>query len=198
MDTLKKPLIFADVRSDAEKFDPRLHKGTLDPSRIPGYSEIVQANDIAKADALYFREQNQGRTQEDVYKQIGATPQDLDVEFQWLRITGPGGADSPNAQRDLDGYVHQQGFRLATEEDLSGRGYGFPPNARRAEDGSIRRGPDVALYVRSGEVSRMWEQYRAEEAARMENAHEEAEFREGDYSTSMTRTDERETIDVTH
>ena len=44
--TPSKPLLFADERSDAERFDPRLHRGHLDPSRIPGYSEIVQANDI--------------------------------------------------------------------------------------------------------------------------------------------------------
>ena len=47
---LEKPVLFPDDRADAERFDPQMHRGHLDPSRIPGYSEIVQANDIARAD----------------------------------------------------------------------------------------------------------------------------------------------------
>lgn len=195
----EKPVLFSDDRSDVERFDPRLHQGSLDPSRIPGYSEIVQANDIEKADALRFREQNAGRTKEDVYKQLGASPRKLEVEFKWLRVSGPGGADSPSAQRDLDHYTTRQGFRLATTEDLTSNGCDMPPAARMAEDGSIRRGPDVALFVRSGEVARMWERYIAEETAKQEGASVPDEFKDGAYrADTFSEEIERETVDVTH
>ncbi len=196
----EKPVIFADTRTDAEKFDPNLHQGTLDPGRIPGYSEIVQANDIAKADDLIFRNQNLGRTKEDIYRQIGAQPQELPVEFKWLRISGPGGSESHSARRDLDSQKNQEGFRLASEErDLIARNYGFPPAGRRAEDGTIRRGSDVALYVRDGKVARQWETFRNAETARMENAGPPSEFRSGAYDApTFEEKDERDTVLYSH
>lgn len=166
--TPEKPAIFADTRSDAEKFDPMLHRGALDPSRIPGYSEVVMANDIDKADALEFRHKN-GMTKEDAFRLVGATPRPLDVEFAWLPVSGAaGGALSDNQARALDRYSNQEGYRLATEADLDARGFGFPPMGRRAEDGTIRRGADVALYVRSGEVARKWEDFKIRDQAALE------------------------------
>lgn len=168
---LEKPAIFADTRTDAERFDPMMQRGTLDPSRIPGYSEIVQANDIATSDALDFRAKN-GITQEDAYRLVGATPRKLEVEFQWLPISGVAGGRVSDAQaRVLDRYQNQEGFRLATREDLSSRGFEMPPMGRVAEDGTIRRGADVALYVRSGEVARKWEAYKIAEQAALEGRY---------------------------
>lgn len=198
-DTLaEKPVIFADPRTDSEKFDPNLHRGALDPSRIPGYSEIVQANDIDKADPLIFREQNLGKTKEDLYRQIGAQPQVLPVEFKWLRISGPGGGDSHNALRELDGYKTKEGFSIVTEDVLKRFGYGFPPAGRRAEDGSIRRGPDVALYMREGEVAQNWEKFYADETARMEGAGMAQTLHAGKYDTETFETVEHETALLTH
>ena len=176
-----------------------LHQGALDPGRIPGYSEIVMANDIAKADDLIFRNQNLGRTKEDVYRQIGVQPAELDVEFKWLRISGPGGSESHSARRDLDSQINQEGFQLASEEhDLTARGYGFPPAGRRAEDGTIRRGSDVALYVRDGKVARKWEAFRNAETARMENAGLSSEFRTGGYEAETFEETERDTVIYSH
>lgn len=192
-----KPVLFPDSRTDAEKFDPRLHMGALDPSRIPGYSEIVQANDVAKSDPLVFRNQT-GMTHEDMFKKIGAKPQELPVEFKWLRISGPGGADSHSAMRTLDTAKNKEGFRLASEEDLERYGYSFPPAGRKAEDGTIRRGADTALFIRSGEVARMWERYIVEEAARLEGASVPATLTEGGYSAETFVEEEREKAEVTH
>lgn len=194
----KKPAIFADTRSDAERFDPTLHRGHLDPSRIPGYSESVMANDIAKSDALAFRSANQGVTHEDMYRQIGAAPAVLDVEFQWLPITNAEGTTSSHVYRQLDKYINQEGFRLATREDLESRGYGFPPTAREAEDGTIRRGPDVALYVRSGEVARKWETFKFAQQAELAGANPDA-YAVGGYEAPAFRTpDVHKTITVKH
>ena len=194
----KKPMVFSDDRTAVEKFDPRVHQGAVDPGRISGYAEIVQANDIAKADDLIFRNQNLGRTKEDLYKQIGARPQDLPVEFKWLRISGPGGAESPSAHRELDGYQNREGFGLATQADLDRYGYGFPADARRTEDGTIRRGPDVALYVRDGEVARNWDKFRDEQTALMEGAQLSKTRRAGGYSTETFTEEERDTVTYAH
>lgn len=200
----EKPVLFADERTDSEKFDPNLHRGALDPSRIPGYSEIVQANDIAKADDLIFREQNLGKTKEDLYRQIGAQPQVLPVEFKWLRISGPGGGESHNALRELDGYKTKEGFSLVQKtafdkgETFDRLGYGFPPAGRRAEDGSINRGPDVALFVRDGEVARNWEKFYVDETARMEGAGISSTLHAGKYATETFESAERETALLTH
>ena len=164
----EKPLLYPDERADAEKFDPNLHRGHLDPSRIPGYSEVVQANDIEKADALLFRDRN-GTTKEDVYRQIGATPRPLPVEFAWLPISGVGGAPSNAQERVADRYKTQEGFRLAIwPDDFEPHGFDFPPLGRHAEDGTIRRGADTALFVRSGEVARKWDAFKAREQAEFE------------------------------
>jgi len=204
-----KPVLFADTRSDAEKFDPMLHRGHLDPSRIRGYSEIVQANDIAKADDLKFRDANQGKTKEDLYRQIGAKPQDLPIELQWLPVSGTAGAPiSTHAARQLDQYVNQQGFRIVTwSRDDSGEiripvldeyGYSLDGPSRFAEDGTIRRGPDSALYWRSGEVARKWEAFKFDQQAEREGARPEG-FTSGAYGApALDIEDSHEQITVTH
>lgn len=168
----KKPVMWNEDPTDIERFNPRNFRGVSDPSRIPGYYEIVQANDIAKADDLIFREKHRENpeinTKEDAYRMLGAHPQKLDVEFQWLPISGPNGESVGRVDATLDHYKNQQGFRLATKDDLESRGFGFPPAGRMAEDNTIRRGHDVALFVRDGKVARMWEKYKAEAAAKAE------------------------------
>lgn len=197
-DEKKKPLLFAEDFDPVERFNPKNFRGSVDPSRIDGYSETVRANDIAKADDLVFREQNNGMTKEDVYEQIGAHPQDLPVEFRWLRVCGPGGSESPHAARELDRLVTQEGFRPATEEDLERYGYSLSPNHWKAPDGTIRRGADVALYVRSGEVARMWEQHLAEETAKAEKAPLPDAMTAGESAAPTFSEEERETAYIAH
>lgn len=192
------PLVYADERSDAEKFDPSLHRGHLDPSRIPGYSEIVMANDIEKADALIFRDRN-GVTKEALYQQIGATPRVLDVEFAWLPISGIAGAMISQHQAVvLDRYRHQEGFRLAREEDLTSRGFGLPPLGRVAEDGTIRRGADTALFMRSGEVARKWNAFKAAEQAEREGRTLTHVSGAGYEAEAWSGEEARETVYVKH
>ena len=191
----EKPVLFPDDRSDAERFDPQMHRGHLDPSRIPGYSEVVQANDIEKADALTFRSLN-GRTKEDLYRQIGATPQALPVEFAWLPISGVAGGPSHAQDRVMDRYRNQEGFRLAVwPEDFEPHGYDFPPMGRHAEDGTIRRGADTALFVRSGEVARMWETHRLREQAEFEGRDTSSSNAPDAFAGKLMG---RETVNVTH
>lgn len=181
-----KPTLFSDKRSALERFDPYKLRD-LDPSRIPGYSEIVRANDVAKADDLLFRDAHREHktisTKEDAYREIGAKPRKLDVEFRWLPVSGVAGGALPYALRGQVDKYRQMGFDVvkldatkaaANPDEAFGEifpGYGFPPAAHIEADGTIRRGPDTALYVRNGEVARRWEQYEAEQAANRENAY---------------------------
>jgi len=170
-----KPLLFPEDYS-ASRFDPNQRNAT-DSSRIDGYSAIVQANDIAKADDLRFRDAHSGgshiKTKEDAYKIIGARPQELPVEFAWLRVNGPGGAHSASASAEIDQYTVDQGFVVCTKDrfDALSKAYGYQFNSaawRVAEDGTIMRGYDVALFYRSGEVAKMWEQHRLGENQKAE------------------------------
>lgn len=198
----EKPLLFAEPKSDAEKFDPRKHRGALDPSRIPGYSEIVMANEIEATDDLTFRNAHRDNpyisTKEDVYRSIGQTPRELDVEFAWLPVSGAAGARSASVDRVLDSYMHQEGFRLATREDLESRGFGFPPAGREAEDGKIRRGSDVALFVRSSEVAQMWHDYKLEEQKAREGVPMTSLSADGGELEAWAREEGSETVYVKH
>jgi hypothetical protein len=127
----------------------------------------------------------------EMFREIGAKPQKLDVEFQWLPVSGAAGGALPVSQaRILDRYTTQEGFRLATVDDLTSRGYGFPPLGRLAEDGTIRRGADVALYVRSGDVARMWEAARIAEQREAEGIAPQA----GGAPGAWARLEDRETV----
>lgn len=193
----EKPVLFADDRPDVDRFDPEMQQDHLDPSRIPGYSEIVMANDIEKADDLIFRSKN-GRTKEEVYRQIGATPRPLDVEFAWLPISAAGGAPSQLQARVLDRWQNSEGFRPATAEDLSSRGFGFPPLGRLAEDGTIRRGADTALYVRSGEVARKWDAFKARKQAELEGTTLDSVSGGGLIAEAWSAKEASETVTVRH
>lgn len=203
---MPKPVLFPEDY-DPRRFDPG--KGNFNkPSRIEGYTEIVQANDIAKADDLTFREAHKGskviKTKEDVYKILGAKPQELPVEFKWLRINGPGGAYSSSAAAEIDAYTADQGFVLCTKErfDALASAYGYKFNNaawRVAEDGTIRRGYDVALYYRSGEVARMWGKHLAERAASAEGNTLSPEFRvDGESVETFSETEVEENVIITH
>jgi hypothetical protein len=190
----QKPALFSEDNPTDLRFDPWANEGQLDPGRIEGYSEIIKANDIAKADDLTFREQNMGRTKEDLYKQIGAAPRKLKYEFAWLPVSGAaGGAISQAASQQLDWYMTREGFRLASLEEVQAEGFRIGPSAHVAADGTIRRGPDVALYLRSGEVARKWERYRAEKAAQAEGAKLPERFEDGDFATETFVAEEERT-----
>lgn len=188
---MAKPLVFPDNRSASDRFDPANVRGH-DPSYIPGYSEIVQANDIAASDELKFLNAHAGtrtKRKEDIYKLIGTGPQQLDVQFSWQRVVSPNGGNSYSASVQLMNAA-QEGWRLATIEDLQNRGFGLPPTAHR--DGEMIRRLDTALYIRDGEVARKWERFRAEEAARAEGSSFPAHLQADRHATETIWEEKRE------
>jgi len=200
---MPKPTLFPESYS-LDKFNPR---SRVDPSRIEGYSEIVQANDIAKADPLRFGEAHRTakviRSQEDAYKVIGARPQELPVEFAWLRVSGPAGATSASADAEIDAYTANQGYIPCTKErfDQLASLYGYKFNDvlwHVAEDGTIRRGADSALFFRSGEVARMWERHQAESTAKAEGSSLPTSLAAGKEKVPTFSEEESEEIFITH
>lgn len=162
-----KPALFANYIPDEDTAE--LSGGALeDPSWIEGYSQIVQANDIAAANDLVWANQHEktGITKEKVYNLIGARPRELPMQFKWLRVAGPDGGNSYSA--DADTLQHKErGYRIVTPADLTSWGLELPPSAHVA-GGMIRR-LDVALFVVDGRRERLFEERRAREAAERES-----------------------------
>lgn len=178
-----KPVILNDYRSQSEEafeFNPEAFMAgqNIDSTYIPGYSEIVKANDIEKADDLQFQVQHQktGITKQKLYKLVGADPRPLPFVFRWLRATGVDGTVNSNVARDLLEYTRKErgGYRIVNwfddEEKLfKPNGWGFPPAARLDRtDGTIRL-DDLALYVVDGRAERAWENWVAEHTRDMES-----------------------------
>lgn len=170
-----KPALFPEDY-DAKRYDPK-NRTSQDPSRIEGWSETVQANDLDKSNDLDFRNAHATATnvksKVDVFRMLGASPAELPVDFAWLRVNGPGGAHSASAAAEIDAYTADKGFIMCTKPrfDALSAHYGYRFNEatwRVAEDNSIRRGYDVALFYRPGEVARVWDKQLTDDAARVE------------------------------
>ena len=197
---MAKPLIFPE-NYDIKKFDPN-NRGIVDPSRIGGYDKQVMANDLDKADVYEFHKAHESgkkiRTKEDAFRAIGAHPKPLPVEFKWLRVSGPGGAYSASATAEVDVYSADQGFIPCTKERFDNvakeYGYTLESNAWVAEDGTIRRGYDVALFYRSGDVARAWEKALAAETAKREGESFPERLRDAE----TFREETKEEIFLTH
>lgn len=178
----QKPVILNDVNlgaEDEESFDFAGHfDRTEDPSYIPGYSEQVQANDIAATDDHIWYQQHlasgedgrpqDGQTKEDVYKQIGRHPAPLPVEFMWLRTQDAAGLHSAQIAKDLMEYDRRR-YRVAVwPNDFEPHGYGFPPAGHKEADGTIRR-DDVTLYVVDGRAARAFKKAQQDYTQQLEN-----------------------------
>lgn len=151
---MSKPFIFPDTKNDIEKFHEAAAEaaaGVFDSSYIPGYSEIVKANEIHAADDYEFHQAHRNavsgaRSKEDWYRIIGARPQPLEVYFNWFRVASVNGTNSYTADLEVANHT-RRGWRLAKlEDDLLRRGYGKPPAAQIDASGAIRR-LDMALFV---------------------------------------------------
>ena len=152
----KKPLIFGPgmVTPDGDAPEPYLQ-----PDYIPGYSEIVKARDVEKAEYLNDGSNTRGLSESQkraYYRKVGAQPQKTEYEFMWLRVAGPGGGQSFEADREMMFHRHDgwEVIKVDSEADFTEKyGFGFPPAAHLAPDGTIRQ-LDVALAAIPSEVAR--------------------------------------------
>jgi len=160
-----KPLLWGQpTENETEGAIPRRTRGRLGADYIPGYSEIVMANDLAKSTQIpeYIKEK--------YYKvDFGTGPQELPFIFAWVRVTGPTGELSASANQDAFDYK-QKGWRAVKcsskkqSEFKEQFGYGFPPAATITSDGMIRH-RDAALFVVDKKTADRLEAQRIEDNA---------------------------------
>lgn len=140
----KKPLLWNTPEVD-EAHLPRRLREKLGADYIPGYSEIVFANDLSLSDKLTDAEK------EEYYKkEFGVGPNVLPYEFKWVRVSGPHGQPSDSAREDTFNY-RRMGYKPVTveaEADFKAQfGFGFPPVAHIGADGMIRHRDSALFYV---------------------------------------------------
>jgi hypothetical protein len=120
----QKPLLFGNAALDATAIEDieKFEEQGFDWSYVPGYSEQRQLNEHAVRD--------------------GHKPTPMDKLF-WARVARTDGSDVD--YRDAVG-TSRLGYRACTIDDLRERGWGMPPSAHVAADGTIRR-EDTALAI---------------------------------------------------
>jgi hypothetical protein len=108
------------------------------PGYTPGYSEVVKVNQLAQSTVLTTAQK------EKLYKELRARPRELPMRLKWVRVSGPDGGRSYNANVDLATW-RRLGYRPCTIDVLTNAGMKVPPTAHVETDGTIRR-EDVALW----------------------------------------------------
>lgn len=190
----QKPLLFGDTEAAVEAQAQYAFEREETPDYIPGYTEQIQAN--AVNDARGSSGMATTARKEHYFKQFGVAPKELPVKLTWVRALGLDGAVNSNVRVQQSEY-RKRGYRPATEEDLKTHGYGLPPTAEVAADGSIRRN-DVALWVVDGEQAKAYDRFVARKNAEfhsMENALQTSVDRHGMSETELrVISNERETV----
>lgn len=150
-----KPLLFGDARIEATAIEDieRFEDQGFDWSYVPGYSEQRIMNEHAVRD--------------------GHKPMPLD-RLYWARVARTDGSDVDYREAVNTARL---GYRACTIEDLKERGWGMPPAAHVAEDGTIRR-QDVALAIVDEDRARR---------NRVRQEHANAEFEGRDPMPDMPR-----------
>lgn len=124
-----KPLLFGDPTPDAERIErAKFLRNQWDRSYVPVYSERVVENEIRVRDGL----------------DPLPTP-----KLCWIPVSN---LDGTNVDGRRTAPYAMAGFQLATKAVLDHYGYGMPPAAHLAPDGTIRR-EDAALAFVNEEVA---------------------------------------------
>jgi hypothetical protein len=166
---MPKPVLFHKEEADIASL-PRRLRSRLGADYIPGYSEIVMANDLSESNVISTD------VKEKYYSvDFGTGPSELPVEFKWVPVVGPDGNTSFNANEAV--WHHKsQGYKPVTlraqtretaEEEFRKEfvGFGFPPAAELSADGMVRH-RDAALFYVDREVADRIEKERMEENKR--------------------------------
>lgn len=124
-DTKQKPMLFGNVSFDAAALDDieKFEDEGFDWSYVPGYSEQRRMNEHA------------------VRRHQKPIPID---KLYWARASR---TDGSNVDYREAVTVTRLGYRACTVDDLKERGWGMPPAAHVAADGSIRREDTVLAIV---------------------------------------------------
>lgn len=175
-DKKSKPVILTDydrqAMDDVEALIARNRQmeDDFDPYYIPGYTEVLKANEIKAADDFTWMERHREThlTKEKVLKTIGAEPRTLPVYFKPLRVQSADGAASSTVLSDMRPYA-KWGYRPAIwPADFEQHGFGQPPGFVVRPDGTLHR-DDLQLFVVDGRAERARLELLAREAREREN-----------------------------
>lgn len=119
-----KPLIFAEPAFEGLNELIDLRTESWDDFYVPGYSEKIRINEQRVRDG---------------HK---ALPMD---RLQWVRISKGANGDISETDKSMYQWL-RLGYRAVGTDYLKEQGYGFPPAATPAADGTIRIG-DTALFM---------------------------------------------------
>lgn len=153
---MPKPMVIGDQVFDATKIE-EMGKSVRrwDFSYVPGYSETRAKNEHRAARGEPIIEQDR---------------------LQWMRATKADGKETDLRDR---GEYARLGYQFATEDDLKERGWGLPPTAHIAPDGTIRR-EDSVLMIVGKQQARLNREEREREAAEFYGDFDPADYaREG-------------------
>lgn len=170
-----KPLILADDTPIEQRFQAEGYTWEeQDATYIPGYSEIIKANDLDTSERLSTEQK------ESYFKRWGTGPRKLPFEFVYLRMTNAAGGVSHSAAVDRMVY-NQAGYTICKKDDFLALQERFPDillgtpwengSATLEPDGTVRR-LDSALFVVMTDNPRYqaWLRRRAEENTRADSA----------------------------
>lgn len=172
MSETRKPMLFGDPTPDiqrkAEADATRRSEFATDPFYIPGYSELVKANAIGSAVQTFSGQGIDESEKQDYYKRYGTSPRELPFHFMPVRVRGPGGGGSTQADIEADTWKNL-GYRPVSAEDfeeggkLAQAGFGKPTAMTETADGKFTSW-DTELWVVDGERHRINEAQKQAEA----------------------------------
>ena len=154
----QKPMLFGSAFFDAQALEDieKFEGDNFDWSYVPGYSEQRRINELSIRD--------------------GRKPIAID-KLYWARASR---VDGTNVDYREAVTVSRLGYRACTIEDLKERGWGMPPSAHVAADGSIRREDTVLAIVDSSRAAKNLKKQQDY------NAEFERNFTEGDTAPEAT------------
>jgi hypothetical protein len=194
----QKPVILPEynlTQEDDEVYDfSGYFDEAIDTSYIPGYSDIVKANEIAAVPDHTWYEQykDTGITKQSVLQKIGVQPQPLPVRFLWLRTQSVGGLPDAEVAKQLMEYTGRRKYRPAIYPgDFEPYGFGFPPAGHKEADGTIRR-DDVTLYVVVGRAADAFDKALADYTHKLENPESRRVDDDSEIEVNQNKRERRE------
>ena len=153
----KKPLLYGDGVLDAQQLEDiaKFEDDGFDYSYVPGYSEARRRNEHAVRD--------------------GRKPIPMD-KLYWARSSRPDGSNVDYREAVT---VSRLGYRACTLDDLRERGWGMPPAAHVAADGSIRR-EDTVLAIVDNDIARRNQRRQQENTAAFEGRNDAPDLPAGE------------------
>lgn len=168
----KRPVVFGDETTASDRHTARMAERDVSQAQklgsyIPGYTEQVQANDIASGTEFASRGEIHGMDESEkrkYYERFGTEPQPLPYRLKPVRTsTADGEGENITISQNLQNFK-RRGWRPAKAEDFAedgkfGRlGWEKPPGFEAQPDGTLRRWDTTLFYIEGEQYRRLQEQ----------------------------------------